>query len=455
MTHTLIFDIGKTNKKCFLFDENYQEVWKEYVRFDEIKDEDGHLCDNIALIENWMITTFKKVISLDQYNVKAVNFSTYGASFVHINDKGEPVAPLYNYLKPLPEDILNQFYAKYGSEMALAKETASPPLQMLNSGMQLYYLKYAKPEIFNKIRWSLHLPQYLSFLFNRKPVSEYTSIGCHTMLWDYSKNDYHRWVYEEGIDKILPPVAQDETSLEYTYEGKKLKMGFGIHDSSAALIPYLKAQKKPFLLISTGTWSISINPFNNNKLRTADLKNDCLNFLRPSGESVKAARLFLGNEYKVQVEKLRSHYTKEEGYHRTMKFDEQLFFKLKKSSKNYFRLESISKNSNKLSKTNLSKFATYEEAYHQLMIELMELQIQTIDLAIGKSSIEKIFIDGGFADNDSFVKIIAHYFNKYKIRTTQSPLGSALGAAMIVSDKKVKKNFLKKHYAMKKQLTWK
>jgi len=398
MTHTLIFDIGKTNKKCFLFDENYQEVWKEYVRFDEIKDEDGHLCDNIALIENWMITTFKKVISLDQYNVKAVNFSTYGASFVHINDKGEPVAPLYNYLKPLPEDILNQFYAKYGSEMALAKETASPPLQMLNSGMQLYYLKYAKPEIFNKIRWSLHLPQYL---------------------------------------------------------GKKLKMGFGIHDSSAALIPYLKAQKKPFLLISTGTWSISINPFNNNKLRTADLKNDCLNFLRPSGESVKAARLFLGNEYKVQVEKLRSHYTKEEGYHRTMKFDEQLFFKLKKSSKNYFRLESISKNSNKLSKTNLSKFATYEEAYHQLMIELMELQIQTIDLAIGKSSIEKIFIDGGFADNDSFVKIIAHYFNKYKIRTTQSPLGSALGAAMIVSDKKVKKNFLKKHYAMKKQLTWK
>ena len=72
MTHTLIFDIGKTNKKCFLFDENYQEVWKEYVRFDEIKDEDGHLCDNISEIENWMITTFQKVISLDQFNIKAV-----------------------------------------------------------------------------------------------------------------------------------------------------------------------------------------------------------------------------------------------------------------------------------------------------------------------------------------------------------------------------------------------
>ncbi len=455
MTHTLIFDIGKTNKKCFLFDEDYQEVWKDYVRFDEIKDEDGHLCDNIAEIENWMITTFQKVISLDQFNIKAVNFSTYGASFVHVNKKGKPVAPLYNYLKPFPKDILNQFYDKYGSEMSLAKETASPPLQMLNSGLQLYYLKYAKPEIFKKIRWSLHLPQYLSFIFNRKPVSEFTSIGCHTMLWDYSKNDYHRWVYKEGIDKILPPIVQDENSLDYSFKGKKLKMGFGIHDSSASLIPYLKTQKKPFLLISTGTWSISINPFNKDKLRKADLKNDCLNFLRPSGESVKAARLFLGNEYKVQVEKLRSHYVKEEGYHRSIKFDEQLFLKLKNSSKKYFRLESIHKNSNDLSKTNLSKFATYEEAYHQLMIELMELQIETINLAIGKSSIEKIFIDGGFADNDSFVKIIAHHFNKYKIRTTQSPLGSALGAAIIVSNRKVKKNFLKKHYAMKKQVKWK
>ena len=38
---TLIFDIGQTNKKCFLFDENYQEVYKRYQKFPEIKDKDG------------------------------------------------------------------------------------------------------------------------------------------------------------------------------------------------------------------------------------------------------------------------------------------------------------------------------------------------------------------------------------------------------------------------------
>lgn len=455
MKHTLIFDIGKTNKKCFLFDENYQEIWKEYIRFDEIKDENGHLCDHLSAIENWIITTFQKVVSQKKFNIQAVNFSTYGASFVHIDENGKPVAPLYNYLKPFPKKILKQFYKKYGTEMSLAKETASPPLQMINSGLQLYYLKYVKPEIFKKIRWSLHFPQYLSFLFTAKPLSEFTSIGCHTMLWDFSKNDYHRWVYEEGIDKILPPIAKHKMSLNYTVKGKKIKMGIGVHDSSAALIPYVKAHKNPFLLISTGTWSISLNPFNKEKLRKKDLKNDCLNFLQPSGNTVKAARLFLGNEYKIQVEKLRKHYSKKQGYHRKIKFDDQLFSKLKKSSKKFFKLESITRHAKELSQTDLSRFPTYKEAFHQLMIELMELQIQTVELAIGNSSIKKIFIDGGFADNDLFVKMIAHHFGNYKIRTTQSPLGSALGAAMIVSEKKVKKNFLKKHYAMKKQLTWK
>ena len=62
MPHTLIFDIGKTNKKCFVFDENYQEIWKEYARFDEIQDEDGFPCDDINAIQKWVIKTAKKLL---------------------------------------------------------------------------------------------------------------------------------------------------------------------------------------------------------------------------------------------------------------------------------------------------------------------------------------------------------------------------------------------------------
>lgn len=36
-----VFDVGKTNKKLFLFDENYKIVFERTARFLEINDEDG------------------------------------------------------------------------------------------------------------------------------------------------------------------------------------------------------------------------------------------------------------------------------------------------------------------------------------------------------------------------------------------------------------------------------
>jgi len=36
-----VFDVGKTNKKLFLFDENYKIVFERTARFLETHDEDG------------------------------------------------------------------------------------------------------------------------------------------------------------------------------------------------------------------------------------------------------------------------------------------------------------------------------------------------------------------------------------------------------------------------------
>lgn len=450
MKVTAIFDIGKTNKKFFLFDENYHEVFKEYSHFDEIEDEDGFPADNLEAIEAWIKDLFSRILKSKKYKVEAINFSCYGASFVHVGADGKPVAPLYNYTKPFQNDILQQFYDKYGDSLTIAKETASPPLAMLNSGLQLYWLKYAKPDIYKKIRWSLHLPQYISFLFTGIPVSDYTSIGCHTMLWSFEKNNYHDWVYEEEIDKILPPIVSTGTSINMTYEGKRMRIGVGIHDSSAALLPYLRADEKPFLLISTGTWSIALNPFSNESLSENDLQNDCLNYMRIDGKPVKAARLFLGNEYRLQVEKIGAHFGKEYGYHRSIKFDEVMYYRLKSNNQYYFHFESINLPRNQPEATQLDIFENFETAFHQLMLELTELQIQSAQQAIGDTNIKKIYIDGGFADNDIYIQLLLKHFKNYKFRTTKSPLGSSLGAAMIISDKEVNDDFLKKHYAMKK-----
>lgn len=447
---TAIFDIGKTNKKFFLFDRDYRQVYREYVRFEEIADENGFPAENLQAMETWCKEVLDRMLNSSDYSIQAVNFSCYGASLVHIDENGKVLTPLYNYMKPLNDEIYKSFYDKYGPEIELSRATGTPKLGMLSTGMHLFWLKYTKPEIFKKINFSLHLPQYLSYLFTGIPVSEYTSIGCHTMLWDYNKKDYHDWVYQEGIDKILPPIADTEKTVPTVYKGINLQIGIGIHDSSSALLPYVRSVKKTFLLVSTGTWSISINPFVNGLLTKEDIKKESLFNMRINGSPVKVSRLFLGNEYRLQVKALSAYYEVPDDHHKKMKFSGHIFSEINKNFRYMFKWMSI-RDRNMPSETEMP-YEEFKYAYHQLMLELVLLQVASIKSAIGSTPIERLFIDGGFSDNEVYLQLLSHHFPKLKLKTTDSSLGSALGAAIVISNAELKPKFLKRNYALKKHI---
>jgi len=402
---TAVFDIGKTNKKFFLFDKDFKEVHKEYISFKEIEDEDGHPTEDLVALQKWLKEVFNRILNAKKFKVKAINFSTYGASFVHLDEDGNPVTPLYNYTKPLPEEVVSAFFEDYGPKEQFLQQTGCADLSMLNSGLQLYWLKKTKPEVFAKIKYALHLPQYLSYVFTGIPLSEYTSIGCHTALWDYEEKDYHAWVYKEGLDKILPPIVSTETSINMNYNGNRIKIGVGIHDSSAALLPYVRSINKKFILVSTGTWSIAFNPFTENPISQDTNDSDAINYMRINGKPVKAARLFLGNEYKVQVQKLNERYDVDEDYHRHVKFNYDTYFELIKDFKHSFKWEGLEDED--MPKETKISFTKYEHAYHQLMTELVLLQIKCVKKAIGDDSINRLYVDGGFSDKSQLLNINA------------------------------------------------
>ncbi|WP_299064473.1 FGGY family carbohydrate kinase [uncultured Polaribacter sp.] len=447
---TAIFDIGKTNKKVFLFDKNYKEVYREYASFDEIEDEDGYPTENLAALQTWLKEIFNRILESEKYTIKAINFSTYGASFVHLDENGDVLTPLYNYTKEIDASLSDNFYKKYGPELELTRTTGSPKSGLLNSGMQLYWIKHTKPEIFKKIKYSLHLPQYLSYIFTGIPFSEYTSIGCHTSLWNYEAKDYHNWVYEEEIHKILPPIVSTETSVNMNYNGTRIKIGVGIHDSSSALLPYVRSVKKPFVLVSTGTWSIALNPFSDVPLTTEETAAGCINYMRINGKPVKSSRLFLGNEYQIQAQKMSEKFKVDKDYHKTVQFDYEAYSAIIQDFQYAFKWESFS-DKNMPSKTSYS-YNSFEHAYHHLMIELVQLQVQGIKRIADTQEIDRLYVDGGFSDNDLYIKLLSHYLRGMKLRTTKASLGSALGAAIAISDSKLNSKFLKKNYSLKKHV---
>jgi sugar (pentulose or hexulose) kinase len=442
-----IFDIGKTNKKLFLFNRDYKIVYEQSNPFAETTDEDGFPCENIENLRSFVLDALNEVSKKKEVDIKAVNFSTYGASFVYLDEEGKPVAPLYNYLKPYPQYLQKKFYHKYGGEEEFSYRTASPALGSLNSGMQLYRIKYEKPDIFKQIKYALHLPQYLSYLLTGKFYSDITSIGCHTNLWDFQKNDYHEWVYKEGIAEKLPPIVSATEVFPAVLRNANYHVGVGLHDSSAALIPYLVCFKEPFVLISTGTWCISLNPFNQTPLTAKELQQDCLSYLQYNGMPVKASRLFAGNEHEEQVKKIADHFSQHIDCYRTVKFDAEKIKALKKKvapADVSDTKEIISKSL--FAKRNLSQFVSYEEAYHQLIQDIVTQQQASTKLILQGAAVKQIFVDGGFSKNPVYMNLLAEAFPDFEVFAASMAQATSVGTALAIhnawNDKQLPNNII-------------
>jgi sugar (pentulose or hexulose) kinase len=394
----LIFDIGKTNKKLLVFNEAYKVVYELSTQITELIDEDGFPCEDILALSNWILSSLDTLKKESAYIIKAIHYAAYGASLVYLNEKGALIEPLYNYLKPFQEATKNSFEKKYGSLEEISLTTASPYLGNLNAGLQLYRIKKEKPELFQKMKCALHLPQYIHYLVTGELASDITSIGCHTMLWNFENHGYHHWVKEEGLDKLFPAS----------------KSAVGLHDSSAALIPYLSSFHEPFLLISTGTWCISLHPFNESPLTSNELKQDALCYLSYTGKPVKASRLFSGKEHELGVLVLNNYFKKSSDYYSTVKFNAMVPIATAFNMKE------------------LSEYKDYETAYHNLVAELVRKQIISTNLIIANTNVKRIFVDGGFSHNEIFMNLLAKSYAQYEIFAAAIPQASALGAALVV-----------------------
>ena len=428
-----VFDIGKTNKKVILFDQNLQVVFEQEEQFPTITDEDGIECDDIDLMESWIKNTVEKLAESEVYNLLGVNFSTYGATLMYLGKDGKRLTPVYNYLKPMPAGVVESLYEKYGGIEEFSRKTASPAMGMLNSGLQALWLKKIKPEVFANTAAVLHFPQYLSYILTGKVFSEYTSIGCHTAMWDFDSRQYHRWLADEGI--TLPQPIGNDHFEEIMVKGKRIKTGIGIHDSSASLAPYVLSSPEKFILISTGTWCISMNPFNNEPLTAEQLSKDCLCYMSVSRNPVKASRLFMGHIHDVNVKHLADYFQTESDRYKKVSPDFNWINRQMATPQKHFFKTGVPGDYLD-SSADLSVFENFEDAYHQFMFDLTELCIESLQLIIPQEEdVKSIYISGGFSKNEIFVRYLAKRFPAKNVFTSVVDNATALGTALVLWDK--------------------
>ncbi|ULQ55333.1 carbohydrate kinase [Flavihumibacter rivuli] len=429
-----VFDIGKTNKKLLLFDDHYNLVDESSVKFPEIADENDFPCDNLDQIRQMVFHWLRGLVRHNEWELKAVNFSTYGASLVYIDKDGIPLTPLYNYLKPFPAYLRKKFYDQYGDESSFSLATASPVLGSLNAGLQLYRLKHEQPALLASTMYALHLPQYFSYLLTHQAFSEVTSIGCHTGMWDFTGNTYHRWLRDESLMEKLAPIAPSSHTILSSFAGEFFEVGIGLHDSSAALIPYLVSFREPFALVSTGTWCITLNPYNTAPLTDDELKSDCLSYISYQGTPVKASRLFSGNEHDVQVKRIAAHFMQDPEKYRSLIYDHRVMHALREKAD---LLRPVSYHEGVLKESlfknrELDNFDSDEEAYYQLVQDLVQIQVVATKLVTDGTPVRRIFVDGGFSKNQVYMNMLSNAMPDMELYAASMPQATALGAALAI-----------------------
>src|SRR5699024_8841492 len=170
-----------------------------------------------------------------------------------------------------------------------------------------------------------------------------------------------------------------------------------------------------------------------------ELQRDCLCYMNMNGDQVKASRAFLGHEYSHHKKKLDAYFNRDvDG--EAISPDTSMLNELIQADddKKKLKLETAHTSGpfqhENPKEWKIEQFETYKEAYHQLMLDLVAIQAESIKLAEGDEPINKIIITGGFGRNEFFVRLLASRFPNKKIYIDSLSHASALGAATIINE---------------------
>jgi hypothetical protein len=179
------------------------------------------------------------------------------------------------------------------------------------------------------------------------------------------------------------------------------------------------------MLVSTGTWWVTINPFNSQPLTPELLRRDVVSFLTPRGQPMRAARAFLGREHDYQVERIAQYFHVKPDFYRSLvlarPYDEASACFVPACLAGGGPLPDAPEG-----EWDVTGFRTANDAYQHLIHGLVNILLASMKLVWQGEKI--IYVDGGFARNPLFMQTLSWNFPKAEIRTLEVPQATALGA---------------------------
>lgn len=409
-----VFDIGKTNRKFVVFDSR-GELLHVVTALNPPSGDPGYLDD----LHRWMDATLDEALHFPQFQLEGLNFTTHGAAMVLADAHFAPLAPLTDYLAPYLEPLRSAFAERYNANATLELSARCPIEGHLNAGLQLYHLVHECPGLMPHARHALHLPQYLSARYTGTAAGDFTSTGCHTLLWNFDARAPQAWLGSEGLLHLLPEPAPPSHSSKVQRRGKQIMIGKGMHDSSAALLAY--QYEPPYTFIATGTWWVVMHPLNQKHFEPTDLHNGLMCYLDPYGQPVTSWRMPGGRIHDVALKALAS----------VFNLPQQAAEQVTYTALMPGRAVALPQNETDFSAWCLQHaFHSFDEAYAALITSLVAQLAAGIRLAEGGNEARRLYVEGGITANISWMNALSAAFPHKAVMAVEHSHAPARGAVM-------------------------
>ncbi|TXC90569.1 rhamnulokinase [Metabacillus litoralis] len=259
--YSLAVDIGASSGRLILGHvENGKLQLNEIHRFDNnIVKRNEHFCWDIEALFQEIKVGINKC---NELNIKpeSIGIDTWAVDFVLLDENDNLLTDAVAYRDPRTDGIMEEVFEIMSKEK-LYLETGIQ-FQKFNTIYQLFALKKKSPEVIDKAKSFLMIPEYLNFLLTGKKANEYTNatstqlVNAFTKQWDYEL------LAKLGINKemfleIQPPkevvgTLSEELVSEFGFDMKVVLPA--THDTGSAVISVPEIEETVYL--SSGTWSL-------------------------------------------------------------------------------------------------------------------------------------------------------------------------------------------------------
>ncbi|SCK02302.1 Rhamnulokinase [uncultured Clostridium sp.] len=262
MKYFLAVDIGASSGRHILgYIEDSKIKLEEIYRFENgIKKVDEEYCWDIKHVFNEIKNGMKKCRELNKIP-KSMGIDTWGVDFVLLDENDDVLGNTVSYRDRRTEGMIDEL-SKVISKDKLYFHTGIQ-FNRINTIYQLFALKRSKPELLEKSKTFLMIPDYLNFLLTGKKVNEYTDASTSQLINSFDKTWDKEILRELGIpSEIFQEISMPKTKLGGLREELKSELGFDVevilpatHDTGSAFISSV-CNDEDSVYLSSGTWSL-------------------------------------------------------------------------------------------------------------------------------------------------------------------------------------------------------